>query len=246
MVTCSISALEALTEAEVQWSIAGGPSGNANLRDDGAGPDELAQDGVFSASIPAQDDGDIVRFSVVAATGAGGRVRLPLEPEADPFRGFQGVFYLYEVDNSNPPDTGAAVFRIIMNPNDSDELEDRDEDSNVLLPATLICDGEIYYCAGVRYRGENSRRLTNKAFKIRLPPENSCKGIGNINLLAGNGNDFGTSTFNELLSSDLYRRAGAPYPQEWNAVLHFAGVVGRNYDTRYIRKEAYDLSLIHI
>ena len=240
VVTCSISALDALTEAEVQWSIAGGPSGNANLRDDGAGPDELAQDGVFSASIPAQDDGDIVRFSVVAATGAGGRVRLPLEPEADPFRGFQGVFYLYEVDNSNPPDTGAAVFRIIMNPNDSDELEDRDEDSNVLLPATLICDGEIYYCAGVRYRGENSRRLTNKAFKIKLPPENSCKGIGNINLLAGNGNDFGTSTFNELLASDLYRRAGEPYPQEWNAVLHFAGVVGRNYDTRYIRKEAYD------
>lgn len=239
VVTCTISALDALTGAEVQWSVAGGGSGNSPLRDDGEGADEIAADGEYSARIPAQDDGDIVRFSVVASTEAGGRTRMPLEPDADPFRNFQGVFYLYEVDNSTPPSTGAEVFRIIMNPNDSEELEDRDEDSNVLLPATLICDGEIFYCVGVRYRGENSRQLNNKAFKIRLAPEDSCKGVRNMNLLAGNGNDFGTSTFTELLSADLYRRMGEPYPQEWNAVVHFAGVVGRDFDTRYIRKEAY-------
>ena len=240
VVTCSITTVEELTEAEVQWSVAGGDSGSSLLRDDGEGADEIAADGEYSAGIPAQDDGDVVRFSIVTSTAAGGRTRMPLEPEADPFRNFQGVFYLYEVDNSSPPSTGAEVFRIVMNPNDSDELEDRDEDSNVLLPATLICDGEIFYCVGVRYRGENSRQLNNKAFKIRLAPENSCKGIRNMNLLAGNGNDFGTSTFTELLSSDLYRRMGEPYPQEWNAVLHFAGVVNRDFDTRYIRKEAYD------
>ena len=239
VVTCDLSSVDELTEAEVEWSVAGGASGSSPLLDDGKGADELAGDGEYSASIPAQDDGDVVRFSVLASSG-GGRTRLPLEPEVDPFRNFQGVFFLYEVDNSTAPPTGAEVFRIVMNPNDSDELEDRDEDSNVLLPATLICDGEIFYCVGVRYRGENSRRLDNKAFKIRFAPEDTCKGIRNMNLLAGNGNDFGTSTFTELLSSDLYRRMGEPYPQEWNAVLHFPGIVGRDFDTRYIRKEAYD------
>jgi len=242
-IVCRISSVAPLASALVRWEIDGdgdAAEGTSDLVDDGTGVDAAADDGQYSASIPAQADGAIVRFSIEVIDAAAARTRVPLEPEVPPYAEYPGTFLLYEVDDSTPPATGTAVFRLVMTERDRQELRSRPRVSNVLLPATFIADERIRYVAGLRYRGESSRNDRNRSYKIRLPPEKAVEGVDNINLNGGNGGSFGHQTFTELLAADLYRRAGAPYPEEWNISLHFAGEVAANFDQRYIYKEAYD------
>ena len=240
-VTCRISSVASLDSAVVRWAVdGGGGSGTVNLVDDGSGEDRIAGDGEFAALIPGRSDGQIIRFSIEVEDSSGESLRVPLEPQVEPHRRYPGTFYLYEVDDDVGPATGGPVYRIIMTDADVDELDDRSVRSNVLLPATLIADGRVRHLVGVRYRGENSRRETNRSYKVRLQAEASLHGVDNINLNAGNGGNFGTSGFNEVLAMGLFRRAEMPYPMTWPISLHFTGEVRRDFDRRYVHKEAFD------
>jgi len=245
-VTCRISNVANLASAIVRWSVdGGGASGTVDLVDDGTGVDEIAGDEEYAAEIPGRSDGDVVRFAIEVADTDGESRRVPLEPEVTPYGGYPGTFYLYEVDDSSGP-AGAGssgfgpVYRVIMSGPDHRRLGDRQLQSNVLLPATFIAGGKAYHLVGVRYRGENSRREDNRSYKIRFHAENTFGGADNVNLNAGNGGGFGTSGFQEIVSSDLFRRADVPYPMVWPIAVHFPGDVSRDFDTRYVHKEAYD------
>jgi len=241
VVTCRISSVRPLTIARVRWSVdGGGASRTESLRDDGNGVDEVAGDGKYSAEIEARQDGDVIRFAVEVEDNRGESLRVPLEPENDPYGGYPGTFYLYEVDDENGPDYGGPVYRIVMNGPDHRELGSRSRRSNVLLPATFIAYGRAYHLVGVRYRGENSRNANNRSYKVRFHAERRFLDIENLNLNAANGGAFGDSSFQEIVSSDTFRRGEVPYPLMWNVTLRFPGEVSREYDTRYIRKEALD------
>ena len=239
-VTCRISSVSPITEAEVRWEVGpGSANGVAILRDDGNSGDDEAGDGVFGATISARTDGDVVAFQIAVSNAAGEAVVLPRSPDVAPYAGFRGPFYLYEVDDSEEPANGNPLHRIIMRSADVEELGDRDEQSDVQLPATFISGEKVRYLVGVRYRGENSRRLDNKSIRVNFRPERSFEGIEHLNLNAANGGE-GRSALRELLSMDLFRRSGLPYSQTWPVTLRFGGEVDRNFDTRYIRKEHFD------
>ncbi len=239
--TCRISSASPVDVARVRWAVdGGGANGTVTLVDDGTGPDSIAGDGKYAAQIPGRSDGTVVRFAIEVTDDDGESLRVPLEPAVEPYGSYPGTFYLYEVDDDEGSSSGSPVYRIIMTSPDHQRLGSRSRQSNVLLPATFIARGRAYHLVGVRYRGENSRNLDNRSYKIRLHAENTFDGADNVNLNAGNGNQFGRSGFNEILSSDLFRRADVPYPIIWPISLHFAGEVSRNFDSRYVYKEAFD------
>ena len=239
-ITCRISSLGALANTRVDWRVdGGGANGSVDLQDDGIGADAQAGDGEFSAEIPAQDDGDIVRFRIVAEDGGGRTTRLPLEPSSPPYGGYTGTWFLYEVDDGAGPDSGIDVIRVILRAADLNELQDRSVQSDVLLPATFIADGRVHYLAGVRYRGENSRNSDNVSIKVRLRSEDEHEGRDNLNFNAGNGGSQDVSGFREIVSTDVFRRADMPFPQTWPVAMHFPGQTA-DFDTRYIYKEAFD------
>ena len=240
-VTCRISSVGDLVSTALTWQVDGEDSFRiVPLVDDGSGRDELAGDGRWTAEIPPQENGTIVAFAIDVVDASGDFLRVPVPPEEPPYAGAEGPFFLYEVDDTAAPALGTPSYRIIQRAADRRALRSRDETSNVLLPATFIADGHVRHVVGLRYRGESSRGEPNRSYKVRTAPENRLEGVDNINLNAANGGRFGDQTFTELLAADLYRRAGSAYPQEWNIALHFAGEVGRHFDTRYIQKEAYD------
>ncbi len=240
-VTCRITALKEIALVVVRWAVdGGGGSGNAELNDEGSGEDEIAGDGIFTATLPPQADGVVVRFFIEVEDSIGSSSRLPVEPEVAPYGGFPGTFFLYEVDDTPDPRVGSPVYRVVMTRSDTERLEDRNLNSNVLLPATFIAQGKAHHVVGVRYRGENSRRENNRGYKLRFASERDFAGVTNINLNAGNGRGFGVSGFAEVLAGDLFRRAGAPYPRIYPVALHFAGEVARDFDFRYVHKEAYN------
>jgi hypothetical protein len=246
VVTCSIEGLEPISTAILEWSRDGTPLQQAPLRDNGAAPDAEAGDGVYSAAIPPQPDDTVVRFRVIAIDAAGGTTTLPLAPDVPPYPGFQGPYFLYEVDNSSPPANGQPVYRIIMLEADLDELQDRELTSDVLLPATLIAEDEVRYVAGVRFRGETSRREPNRSYRVELPAEDAFDGLDDLNLNGSNGGAMlGVSNAREILATDLFRRAGAPYPQTFAINMHFPGEVDDDFDTRYARKENFDDEFLH-
>ena len=190
------------------------------MRDDGLSGDGAAGDGEFAGAIPGQPDGAVVSFRILVRDDGGREALVPVQPDMSPYSGFQGNYYLYEVDDTTPPSNGNVVYRIVMRDRDVDELGNRSLQSNVILPATLIVGDSVRYLAGVRYRGENSRRLQNRSYRVKLPPEDPYQGIEQLNLNAANGG-LGDSTTREILSANLFRRAGSPYPQTWPIVLHF-------------------------
>jgi hypothetical protein len=240
-ITCRLSSLLALTTAEVRWAVdGGGPQGTAPLRDDGMSGDGRASDGRFGALIPAQADGAVVRFTVFVQDSGSRSSLVPLGPDNPPYGGFQGPFFLYEVDDSVAPPTGAPVYRVVMTNADLAELDARNVFSDVLLPATFFDGDKAHHLCGLRYRGETSRNEANRSYKLRFASERTFGGAGNVNLNAANGGNLGTQTVNEILSDDLYRRAGAAYPQSEPVVLHFAGEVSRDFDTRYVIKEQFN------
>ncbi|MBI4601039.1 MAG: lamin tail domain-containing protein, partial [Planctomycetes bacterium] len=240
VVTCRAWAVGAVQSVEARWGAGGAGLSTLPLRDDGAAPDAAAGDGVWSGRIPAQPDGTVVRFQIQARDAAGGTLVVPPAPEVPPYNGFEGPFFLYETDDSSPPANGQPAYRIVMAARDLQELDDRDVNSDVLLPATFIGEGEVRYAAGVRYRGETSRREPNRSYRVDFPSEALFDGAEHLNLNGSNGGGLATSGVREVLAADLCRRAGAPYPQVYPVNLRFRGEVSRDFDARYTRKENLD------
>ncbi len=234
-VSCKISTASSIDSAQLIWHVDGqGGEQSINLVDDGTGADEVAGDGRYTASIPPQDNEDIIayRFSVTA-TGSE-EITYPLPPEVEPYPGFDGPFYLYQVINDAPRNNGSANYYLIMTDEDEDELSDRDLDSDVKLYGTFIGidtkgDVDVHQLVGVRYRGDATRRNDPKPFRINFPPEDRFDGIDNLNL---NSDDTDT----EILAGDLFHRANMPGPSMWTVNLTFRG----DLETVYIRKENMD------
>ncbi|HVR73571.1 MAG TPA: lamin tail domain-containing protein, partial [Planctomycetota bacterium] len=241
LVTCRAHAVNSIQSVELEWRIEGeGEESIVPLRDDGAGGDGIAGDSVFSGRVPPVPDGSIVAFRVILTSASGKEDVYPPRPAS----GNRTPFYLYQVDDSPSLHNGSVDYRVIMSRADLNTLRSRPETSDVLLNATFIGDGEVHHMVVIRYRGENSRRLPRKAYRIAFPPEDTFQDMQVLNLQPSNRDGgIDVTGLQEFLSADLFRRQGIPYPQEWPVNLHFAGGVlgdleGRlDVDPMYVRKE---------
>jgi hypothetical protein len=238
-VTCRVSAVGTIQAVEAIWQRDGGAGGGTvTLRDDGLSGDGEAGDSRFGGAIPGQADGIVVRFQVEARLANGRTTRVPRPPPAPPYGGFTGPYFLYQTLSAPLPANRSENYFIILTAADQNELESRSEDSNVLLPCTFIeldADGSdrVRHTCGIRYRGDATRNLARKSYRVAFPSERSFRGIKRLNLNAA-------SPDSEFISADLFRRAGLPGPQEWTVNLTFQG----DSDSGYIRKERLDADFL--
>ena len=136
------------------------------------------------------------------------RRHTPRAPSVPPYPGFAGPFFLYQVIDATPPANPSVDYSIVMAAADLAELQGRDVDSDVLLYCTFISqpgtpEEQVRHLAGIRFRGETARDVDPKSYRIDFPAEKTFNGIEHLNLNAIN-------IENELLATDLFRRAGVP------------------------------------
>ena len=163
--------------------------------------------GFYTATIPPQDDGQYVQFYITARDDEGA---VRTVPEGAPGHtsaetgNFVTVSYLYLVEDT-PPGGSLPIYRLIMTAENWAELTSRDLYSNVLLDATFVYSREAFYNVGVRYRGESSRNVWPRPYRIKFRDEHEFEDRERVNLVS---DELGR----EAMGHDLFRRAGLPAP----------------------------------
>jgi CotH protein/lamin tail-like protein len=170
---------------------------SVEMVDDGAHGDGAAGDRQHGAQIPPQPDQSVIEC-YVEATDTADQARL--FPASAPEENL-----LCQVENSPPDDFGGLpLYRVVMSQRDWITLRTRPLESNDLLNATFIADGQAWHNAGIRYRGRSSRNLAEKSYRIDFEAETFGE-IGELNLNSNNPEQV-------RMAMDLFDRAGMPAP----------------------------------
>jgi len=172
------------------------------MRDDGQNGDGDADDGIYAARIPAQPEGTIMEFYLIA-TDAGANYRIWPAPAMVDGRPQQVTNALYQVNDSAGTDKGwipgsQPVYYLIMTEQELTELEDigdrnysgnlfaAEPMSNAQMNATFISiDGvytDIRYNVGVRNRGNRKRADPPMSYRVNFPNDHSWKNVSALNL----------------------------------------------------------------
>jgi hypothetical protein len=183
--------------------------------DDGAHGDGLANDGIFSADIPAQQDGAIVEF-YVEARDAGAHVRMWPAPSLVDGTAQQVTNALYQVNGSFDPQTSwvpgsQPIYTLIMTETERAELasigshSNGEEDSDATMNGTFIShDGtgmELHYTVGIRNRGHGTRTGPPNNYHVHFPHDRAWKGKVAINFNC-------RYTHAQIIGSAIHRMAG--------------------------------------
>jgi len=180
------------------------------MRDDGAGGDATPGDGLYTAIIPPQANGAYVEFYVKAADDGGLTTVVPVDAPritssetANPI----SISYLYLVEDV-PPSSDYPGYRLIVTAENMTELEARDLYSDERLDATFVYDGRVYYNAGVRYRGESSRDVLPRPYRVHFPGAHLFHLFDDGEQEREKLNLVSDELAREFLLWDLFRRAG--------------------------------------
>ncbi len=175
-VTADVSGLDPIEEVRLFHRAAGDPSfALVLLFDDGLSGDGAAGDGTYGATLPARSTGTVVELFIEAEDSVG---QVRLVPPTAPARS-----NLYLVDDAASL-LGVQSYRIVMTPADRLTLETRGVFSDVPLNATFIAGDDVFYAVGVRYRGESSRLITPKSYRVDFTDDEEFDGIKHLNLNA--------------------------------------------------------------
>lgn len=178
------------------------------MHDDGTHGDDIAGDGVYATTLPAQPHGTVVEFYVRAADAASNVRTWPAPTDTS---GTQGANALYQVDNGFVA-SDAPLYRLVMTESERAELEFMgfdgfENDSNAQMNATFIStigdDVEVRYNVGQRLRGASSRDFNVKSYRIEIPSDRDWQGVTAINLNA-------RSVYSQVAGSAVFAAAGLP------------------------------------
>ena len=153
---------------------------------------------------PLPGQGVYVEFYITATDDAGATRVVPAGAPSgvSPETGLPTtVSYLYWVEDVRPVDNGLPQYRVFITDENRAELETRDVFSNELLDATFVYSDTVYYNVGVRYRGESSRDMFPRPYRIKFNDAQEFESRERINL---NSDEIGR----EMLAYDLFQRAG--------------------------------------
>ena len=226
-VEARVSSIDPLSSVRLSYRTErGSGQGVVELRDDGLSGDGRADDGLWGALIPAPVPADaqaVPRVAFTIAAEDDGR-RIASAPRG-------GRDFLVEAGGDAPAPDSNPRYRLIMTAANWNELRTRGSGSNVLLDATLIADGRVFYNAGVRFRGNGARNPPDGrySYRVQLRDERRFNGIRKLNLNS-------QRIASQILGNDLIRRSGLPSPQVWLANVWLDGVL----DAGYLRVESMD------
>jgi len=162
--------------------------------DDGAHGDDLAGDGLFGATIPAQANNTVIEY-YISATDSGARTRLWPAPAQDaPDLGggvlppTSGANAVYQVDDSVYSGT-QPYYRIVLTETEraflasiAGSLRNSDAEANGTFVSVDPNGTEQHHRTGFRRRGAGSRGAAIPNYRVNFSADDRWKGVTAINL----------------------------------------------------------------
>lgn len=179
------------------------------MTDDGMAPDEVAGDGLYTASISNQSlfgplfkPGEMVRWAVIVETNTGEQTRLPafLQEDDEEFMG--------TVFDPGPIDTTLDIFHWFVE-------EPRLAETDGGTRSACWFRGEFYDNLFTRVRGGTARGWPKKSFKVEFPEDHhfafdpQWPRVDEFNL---NATYTDKSYARAILTTELHQASGAPSP----------------------------------
>jgi len=183
------------------------------MMDNGQGPDTLAGDATYSATIPGDRQGALVQFYVEASDSLLSSrfpTRLPSSAEV-PNR---TCLIRFQDTTAN---TSLATYRVWLSDEVINTFQNRSNLSNELLDCTFVYnDSEVFYNAGIRFRGSpwlrpGSRRDPRDRYAYRIEFNNgrTLHGQKDVNIDNTEGSNRGP--LQERASYWFLKEMGLPY-----------------------------------
>jgi len=194
------------------------------MRDDGLPPD-AAVDGIYTAQIPGQADGTMLRFRI-AATGPTGAMAFPRGGTDDTVT-YDGTVVVDPALTSQLP-----IFHWFIHPDDYTDATCETGGGCHLLtdetePAYLFFNGKFYDGVECRVRGQSSRTWPKKHWKFRMPHGHKLEAPG---LLENEVDQFNLTSgyaektlMRDRLSWETHRDAGFPASQVFHVRIQQNG-----------------------
>ena len=207
------------------------------MRDDGAGGDAAAADGVYTGRIDPLPSLTLVKYRVEAWAGGGGSC-----PGSQPREGNPSATTGYLVADGRPAVTGEVRLFYIFTPGALTDLSCTDL---VYRGGTLVdFRGRAHFDVGVKFRGETACSYPKKPLRVRFNRGDTLDAQRHLNFNAC-WND--KAMLREKLGFDLFRDAGVPYSETHMARVHTnGGVFHGAYFTvedpseEYLRRNGWD------
>lgn len=135
------------------------------LLDNGNAPDEKADDGIFTAEIPAAEQihRRLVRYRIVAADLTGKKIRVPYADDTQPnfayfVYGNLPKYLSYSFDSLQP----LPVCQLVAKAEDIQYNINKYTGDSYKSTGTIVYNGEVYDHVGYRSRGYRNRHARNK------------------------------------------------------------------------------------
>ncbi|MGC9328543.1 MAG: lamin tail domain-containing protein, partial [Candidatus Hinthialibacter sp.] len=171
-ITAQISGGEIIQSVSLQYTV-NDHSQWVEMRDDGRSGDGQAQDGVYGAQLPPQPSQTPVFYSIHAADALHRIGRSPRASDPTPRHGY--FVYGGEAPSDLP------IYFLFVGGNDLSRLNSNPQ-SNDMVEAAVVVDGQVYDGVRVRYRGAWARSWPKKNWKIRFNKGRYYKGWRTSNL----------------------------------------------------------------
>ena len=170
--------------------------------------DMQAEGDVYTATIPEQSQGDLVRIHVTATDNLG---NISLFPREGP-----NARAMYEVVDDASLDDGPHRFRVLMEKKDREFLfQDANRMSNDRIGGTVIYKNIAYYNVGIRLKGSAWARNNTpfQGLNVRFDTEHPFRGVHETVSLE---RDPGKG---EILAHHLFCVAGGKLPSYYNDIV---------------------------
>ncbi|MBN1852381.1 MAG: lamin tail domain-containing protein, partial [Pirellulales bacterium] len=180
----------------LKYSVNGGPFISATM--------SVSGDGLYQATIPGQNGGDVVQFYVEGTDSLGAVSRFPAAGEESRA--------LYQVDNNSVPDGPQHGFHLFMTAADYDWLVDPvNVMSDHRMGATVVFNNQqVYYDVAVRLKGSGfSRGTAATGFNLQFPADSLLFGVHDVVSIDRQGGPWGIgASHRELTLKHIGNRAG--------------------------------------
>jgi len=202
-----------------------------SMNDSGTDGDSTADDGIYSAEIPGQAAGKLVRYKIEAENSTGSIT----DPSPDETINYYGYVVQYDVQAGALPRLEWFIanddYTALTNAGDSDEY----------FPAVIAYGNTVIDNVEIRLKGNYSRTFPKKPYKVKLPkgysltmPEISQYPLKEFHL----NSDFPNGNFyiSSILSWRAFKAAGFAVPQFRKIQLQRNG----EFEGTYLLADKYD------
>ncbi len=178
--------------------------------------------------------------STAEGTSASGQVAVVTTVSA----GGNKIFLPLILNNYPPPPPAPeepAAYQIFVDPADLDKLAS-DPYSNETVPATFVY--ERGWSVDMRYRGDTSRLLPKKSWKLYFPGSDLFQGSTDLNL---NADVIDQTLLRSRVGYDFIARAGVPAPRTKHARVYINGGYQGLYsqveqiDERFLQRRGFNI-----